>query len=141
MDLFKPRGASAPRRPTDNNQQNGQIINTPRYATLGGLKNASAAGSKNHMSIKPPGELHPVYFIKPSTSVTGPYDPIEIPDIGVVGTEIEVPVGVVGNLFHRLAGVFSYDIAYRFLYPHYFSGGNFNIRFERRFSSAAVSTS
>ena len=56
MDLFKPRGASAPRRPTDNNQQNGQIINTPRFSQLGGLKNASAAGSKNNMSIKPPGD-------------------------------------------------------------------------------------
>ena len=41
-------------------------------------------------AIKPPGELHPVYFMKPSTCVIGPYDPIEIPDIGVVGTEIEV---------------------------------------------------
>jgi hypothetical protein len=56
MDLFKPRGASAPRRPTDNNQQNGQIINTPRYATLGGLKGASATGPKNSMGIKPPGD-------------------------------------------------------------------------------------
>ena len=28
MELFKPRGASAPRRPTDNNQRNGQVINT-----------------------------------------------------------------------------------------------------------------
>lgn len=41
-------------------------------------------------AIKAPGELHPLYFIKPSTCVIGPYDPIEIPDIGVVGTEIEV---------------------------------------------------
>lgn len=38
MDLFKPRGASAPRNPTDNNQKNGQIINTPRYSEFGGLK-------------------------------------------------------------------------------------------------------
>lgn len=56
MDLFKPRGASAPRRPTDNTQQNGQIVNTPRYATLGGLTSASKGGSKNRMSIKPPGD-------------------------------------------------------------------------------------
>ncbi len=41
-------------------------------------------------AIKPPGDLHPVYFIKLNTCVTGPYDPLEIPDVGVVGTEIEV---------------------------------------------------
>jgi hypothetical protein len=41
--------------------------------------------------------------------------------------QIEVSVGVVGNLFHRLAGVFSYDVTYHFLHPHYFSGGNFNV--------------
>jgi len=56
MDLFKPRGAANPRRPTDNTQQNGQVINTPRYAEFGGLKNAAAGGSKNRMSIKPPGD-------------------------------------------------------------------------------------
>jgi len=33
---------------------------------------------------------HPLYFIKVPTCVTGPYDPIEIPDIGVVGSEAEV---------------------------------------------------
>ena len=31
MDLFKPRGANNPRRPTDNNQQNGVVTNTPRF--------------------------------------------------------------------------------------------------------------
>jgi hypothetical protein len=56
MDLFKPRGASNPRRPTDNTQQNGQIVNTPRYATFGGLKNSAATGPKNRMAIKPPGD-------------------------------------------------------------------------------------
>ncbi|RJR52370.1 MAG: FAA hydrolase family protein [Desulfobacteraceae bacterium] len=39
---------------------------------------------------------HPVYFIKLSTCVTGPYDPIEIPDIGVVGSEVEIGL-VVGR--------------------------------------------
>jgi hypothetical protein len=56
MDLFKPRGASNPRRPTDNTQQNGQIVNTPRFSQLGGLKNSAATGSKNRMGIKPPGD-------------------------------------------------------------------------------------
>ena len=44
MDLFKPRGASQPRRPTDNNQQHGQITNTPRFSQFGGL---DAAGKVN----------------------------------------------------------------------------------------------
>jgi hypothetical protein len=41
--------------------------------------------------------------------------------------KIKVSVGVVGNLLHRLTGVLSYDVTYRFLHPHDFSGGNFNI--------------
>ena len=51
MDLFKPRGASQPRRPTDNNQQNGQITNTPRYAPFGGLNSANKV-SKNKMTLE-----------------------------------------------------------------------------------------
>jgi hypothetical protein len=56
MDLFKPRGASQPRRPTTDQQQNGQIVNTPRFSRFGGLTNPAKAGSKNKMSIKPPGD-------------------------------------------------------------------------------------
>lgn len=51
MDLFKPRGAAQPRRPTDNNQQNGQIVNTPRYAPMGGLSGAGKY-SKNKMNLE-----------------------------------------------------------------------------------------
>jgi len=43
MDLFKPRGNSQPRRPTDNNQKNGVVINTPRFSQLGGLSSAAKA--------------------------------------------------------------------------------------------------
>lgn len=39
-----------------------------------------------------PEQPHPLYFIKVPTCVTGPFDPIEIPDIGVVGSEAEVAV-------------------------------------------------
>lgn len=53
MDLFKPRGASQPRRPTDNNQQNGQIRNTPRFSQLGGLDGANKY-SKNQMMVEKP---------------------------------------------------------------------------------------
>ena len=55
MELFKPRGATRPRRPTDNTQQNGQIINTPRFSQMGGLKNATATGTKNRMTVEKPG--------------------------------------------------------------------------------------
>ena len=36
MELFKPRGSASPRRPTDNNQKNGQVIapNSNVYKTL-----------------------------------------------------------------------------------------------------------
>ena len=55
MDLFKPRGASAPRRPTDDRQENGQMINTPRYARLGGLDKPSHL-SKNKMAVQKPAD-------------------------------------------------------------------------------------
>ena len=55
MDLFKPRGASAPRRPTDDRQENGQMINTPRYARLGGLDKPSDL-SKNRMAVQKPAD-------------------------------------------------------------------------------------
>lgn len=51
MDLFKPRGASQPRRPTDNNQNNGPVVNTPRYAPFGGLTGATKIGIKNKMAV------------------------------------------------------------------------------------------
>ena len=55
MDLFKPRGAASPRRPTDNNQQNGVVTNTPRYSQFGGLTGASKVG-KSGMQVKKPGD-------------------------------------------------------------------------------------
>jgi len=55
MDLFKPRGASTPRRPTDDRQENGQMINTPRYARLGGLDKPSDL-SKNKMAVQKPAD-------------------------------------------------------------------------------------
>lgn len=55
MDLFKPRGASATRSPTTDKQQNGQIINTPRFAQFGGLSGVTKIGQKNTLNIKPPG--------------------------------------------------------------------------------------
>lgn len=60
MELFKPRGASAPRKPTDNNQKNGQVINTPRFSQFGGLSASNKAGYKNMMSLSQPGDTKKV---------------------------------------------------------------------------------
>ena len=60
MDLFKPRGAGQPRRPTDNNQNNGQIVNTPRFSQLGGLSGASQTGPRNKMTLSKPGDTKKV---------------------------------------------------------------------------------
>jgi hypothetical protein len=56
MDVFKPRGAAKPRNPTTDQQQNGQITNTPRYDRMGGLSNASKIGGKSQYKIVPPGD-------------------------------------------------------------------------------------
>ena len=56
MDIFKPRGAGSVRRPTDDTQQNGVVVNTPRFAHFGGLKNGAAVGSKNKMIVQKPGD-------------------------------------------------------------------------------------
>jgi len=53
MDLYKPRGASSPRNPTDNNQKNGVVINTPRYSQLGGLSGATKTGFQGMKVEKP----------------------------------------------------------------------------------------
>ena len=45
---------------------------------------------KFYIAERPDCDDHPNYFIKLPTCVTGPYDPIEIPDIGIVGPEIEI---------------------------------------------------
>jgi hypothetical protein len=56
MHVFKPRGASKPRNPTTDQQQNGVITNPPRFAHMGGLAGASKIGNKNQFGIKPPGD-------------------------------------------------------------------------------------
>lgn len=56
MDLFKPRGAQQPRRPTDDTQQHGVIYNQPRYARFGGLDGDKKIGTKNKMQVQKPGD-------------------------------------------------------------------------------------
>lgn len=54
MELFKPKGSLQPRRPTDDSQQNGQIVNVPRMAKFGGLDTAAKAGKRNQMTLDKP---------------------------------------------------------------------------------------
>lgn len=56
QDLFKPRGAQTPRRPTDTSQENGRIVNPMRMASLGGLSSTGKTGGKNKFGIKRPGD-------------------------------------------------------------------------------------
>ena len=55
MDLFKPRGNSQPRRPTDNNMKNGVVVNTPRYSQLGGLS-GDAKAAFGGMKVEKPAD-------------------------------------------------------------------------------------
>jgi hypothetical protein len=57
MDLFRPKGFASVRRPTDNNQNNGRVINAPRFSEYGGLGSAK----KLHQGS----ESSSVYVAKP----------------------------------------------------------------------------
>jgi 2-keto-4-pentenoate hydratase/2-oxohepta-3-ene-1,7-dioic acid hydratase in catechol pathway len=65
-------------------------------------------------SIKPE-NAHAQYFIKLRTCITGPFDPIEIPDIGAVGPEVELAL-IIGRGGRHIAAsdahrhIFGYTI-------------------------------
>jgi hypothetical protein len=40
---------------------NGQIYNTPRFAEMGGLSNASKTGKRNSMTMSKPGDTKKIY--------------------------------------------------------------------------------
>jgi hypothetical protein len=52
--LFKPSERGR-RDPVSDAQENGPIVNPPRYAKIGGFKSASKGVAKNDMSIRKPG--------------------------------------------------------------------------------------
>lgn len=55
--LFRPNAESAIRSPTSNAQMNGNIMNPPRMAELGGLSSTGKRGmSRNSMGVKTPGD-------------------------------------------------------------------------------------
>jgi hypothetical protein len=59
MDLFRPRGFANVRRPTDNNQDFGRVINTPRFSEFGGLKSAKTTfqgKDSSSVSVAKPGD-------------------------------------------------------------------------------------
>jgi hypothetical protein len=53
--LFRPDAEGSIRDPRSNAQVNGNIVNPPRYAQLGGLSSASKAMARNDKSVRPPG--------------------------------------------------------------------------------------
>ena len=58
MDIFRPRGSTPIRKPTDNNTQNGQIFNPPRFSQIGGGGDGTAINkrmSPNKMKLEKPG--------------------------------------------------------------------------------------
>lgn len=52
--LFKPSSRGR-RDPVSNQQQNGQVVNPPRFAEMGGFTSARKGFKKNDKSIKKPG--------------------------------------------------------------------------------------
>lgn len=56
MQLFKPRGAQSIRNVTTDQQQNGAVYNTPRFAHLGGLSAPAKTGPKNKMGVEKPAD-------------------------------------------------------------------------------------
>ena len=53
--LFRPDAEGAIRDPRSNAQVNGNIVNPPRYAQIGGLTSAEKALKRNEMRVQPPG--------------------------------------------------------------------------------------
>jgi hypothetical protein len=54
--LFRPSDNLDVRSPTSNQQENGNIVNPPRFSEFGGLSSASARGlKKNDKGIRMPG--------------------------------------------------------------------------------------
>lgn len=53
--LFRPDASGALRDPLTNSQMNGNIMNPPRYAELGGLDGPRGSVKRNTMSIVKPG--------------------------------------------------------------------------------------
>ena len=53
--LFRPSERGR-RSPTSNAKDNGQVVNPPRYAEMGGFSGSSKGITKNRMGIRKPGD-------------------------------------------------------------------------------------
>lgn len=53
--LFRPDAEGRIRDPRSNAQVNGNIVNPPRYAQLGGLSSSGKAMARNEMGVRAPG--------------------------------------------------------------------------------------
>lgn len=54
--LFQPNEGVSIRNPTSNQQENGNIVNPPRFAEFGGLSSGAARGiMRNGMKVQKPG--------------------------------------------------------------------------------------
>lgn len=53
--LFKP-SSKGMREPTSNEQNNGQVVNPPRYAEMGGFTSGRKGFKSNDKKIKKPGD-------------------------------------------------------------------------------------
>lgn len=53
--LFRPAGSLSIRDPLSDEKVNGNIVNPPRYAELGGLSSANKAVYRNTLKIVKPG--------------------------------------------------------------------------------------
>lgn len=55
MARFLEPSTTGLRKPTDSGKENGQVINPPRYAQMGGLDKPSRIAEKNTLTIRKPG--------------------------------------------------------------------------------------
>lgn len=55
MARFLEPSTTGLRKPTDSGKENGQVINPPRYAQMGGLDKPSRIAEKNPLAIRKPG--------------------------------------------------------------------------------------
>lgn len=53
--LFRPDAEKSLRDPRDNAQTNGNIVNPPRFAQMGGFTGPGKALNRNQFAVRPPG--------------------------------------------------------------------------------------
>ncbi|SIO72083.1 2-keto-4-pentenoate hydratase/2-oxohepta-3-ene-1,7-dioic acid hydratase (catechol pathway) [Burkholderia sp. GAS332] len=99
LDEAKARQLGA--RPLDQVHLRAPVTEPPKFFAI------AINGRANwERSIKPDNP-RPQYFIKLRTCITGPFDPIELPDIGCVGPEVELAL-IIGKGGRHIAAANAY---------------------------------